>query len=89
MGPTGSGKSVYTQRCLLALDDAVYAPPIFLGFSAQTTANTTQASAPPASHYLLVLVRWPLWGPEAMSMHACMHDDEQPCQPCMCGTDRH
>ena len=42
VGPTGTGKSVYTQRCLLALDALEYQPPNIIGFSARTTANMAQ-----------------------------------------------
>ena len=41
-GPTGTGKSVYLQGHLLAMDKDVYAPPNFVGFSAKTSANVTQ-----------------------------------------------
>ena len=41
-GPTGTGKSVYLQGHLLAMDKEKYAPPNFVGFSAKTSANVTQ-----------------------------------------------
>mgnify|MGYP003950933241 CR=1 FL=1 len=41
-GPPGTGKSVYLQGHLLAMDKDAYAPPNFVGFSAKTSANVTQ-----------------------------------------------
>jgi dynein heavy chain len=41
-GPTGTGKSVYLQGHLLAMDKELFAPPNFVGFSAKTSANVTQ-----------------------------------------------
>ena len=41
-GPTGTGKSVYLQGHLLAMDKEKYSPPNFVGFSAKTSANVTQ-----------------------------------------------
>ena len=41
-GPTGTGKSVYLQGHLLAMDKEHFAPPNFVGFSAKTSANVTQ-----------------------------------------------
>eukprot|EP00198_Chlamydomonas_reinhardtii_P010624 XP_001699961.1 dynein heavy chain 4 [Chlamydomonas reinhardtii] len=43
VGPTGTGKSVTVVRCLLELDPEVFAPANIIGFSAQTSANATQA----------------------------------------------
>ncbi len=43
VGPTGTGKSVVVQRCLLGLGQDAFAPPNLIGFSAQTSANATQA----------------------------------------------
>ncbi|GAX77074.1 hypothetical protein CEUSTIGMA_g4520.t1 [Chlamydomonas eustigma] len=42
VGPTGTGKTVYSQRYLLGLNPEFYTPPNFVGFSAQTSANMTQ-----------------------------------------------
>lgn len=42
VGPTGTGKSVYILQHINALDEARYTPPIVIGLSARTTANTTQ-----------------------------------------------
>ncbi|GFR46074.1 hypothetical protein Agub_g7539 [Astrephomene gubernaculifera] len=42
IGPTGTGKSLTITRLLLGLEPATFAAPNFLGFSGQTSANTTQ-----------------------------------------------
>ena len=42
VGPTGTGKTAYTQRYLMGLDPDRFTPPNFVGFSAQTSANSTQ-----------------------------------------------
>ncbi|MEW5313906.1 MAG: hypothetical protein WDW38_005438 [Sanguina aurantia] len=42
VGPTGTGKSVLVQKYLYSLPSESYMPPNVLGFSARTTANTTQ-----------------------------------------------
>jgi hypothetical protein len=42
VGPTGTGKSVYILKHLTALDSAIFAPSIIIGFSARTGANMTQ-----------------------------------------------
>lgn len=42
IGPTGTGKSVYTMEYLLkGIDTSVYSQ-LFINFSAQTSANQTQ-----------------------------------------------
>ena len=42
VGPTGTGKSVYSKRFLSSLPSEEYVPCNFVTFSAQTTANMTQ-----------------------------------------------
>ncbi|GIL57271.1 hypothetical protein Vafri_12526 [Volvox africanus] len=42
VGPTGTGKSVLVQKYLYGLPTATYVPPNVIGFSARTSANTTQ-----------------------------------------------
>eukprot|EP00736_Rhodelphis_marinus_P007919 Rmarinus@m.2764 len=41
VGPTGTGKSVYVKAKLMELDQEKFIP-LFMGFSAQTSANMTQ-----------------------------------------------
>ncbi len=43
VGPTGTGKTVTMQSVLMRLDPERYMAPNFIGFSAQTSANMTQA----------------------------------------------
>jgi hypothetical protein len=42
VGPTGTGKSMYILRYINDVDQACFAPSIIIGFSARTSANTTQ-----------------------------------------------
>ena len=42
VGPTGTGKSVYILRYINGIDQAKFAPSITIGFSARTSAGTTQ-----------------------------------------------
>ena len=42
VGPTGTGKSVYILRYINGVDQAKFAPSITIGFSARTSAGTTQ-----------------------------------------------
>ncbi len=45
VGPTGTGKSVLVSKYLYTLPADSYVPPNVIGFSARTTANTTQVGA--------------------------------------------
>ncbi|GLC41774.1 hypothetical protein PLESTM_001238200 [Pleodorina starrii] len=42
VGPTGTGKSVLVQKYLYGLPPSTYVPPNVIGFSARTSANSTQ-----------------------------------------------
>lgn len=43
VGPTGTGKTVYTAAYLRGLDASLFTPPNTLGFSAQTSAGVAQS----------------------------------------------